>query len=99
MISLRVLDEPRRCPYLPGQVEQLENEYVAELSAAEYADRMNEGFRRFGHVLFRPKCPSCTACQSLRIDVPRFEPNRSQRRCWSLNHKIIRCEISRPTVS
>jgi arginyl-tRNA--protein-N-Asp/Glu arginylyltransferase len=99
MIGLRILDDPRQCPYLPDRVERLENEFVLDLSAAEYAERMNEGFRRFGRVLFRPRCPSCTACQALRVDVARFSPNRSQKRCWKLNHDDLRCEITDPSFT
>src|SRR3954464_11699640 len=58
----------------------MEYEYIAELTAEEYAARMVAGWRRFGHTLFRPQCPLCHACRSLRIDVERFRPNRSQRR-------------------
>src|SRR5258708_1155912 len=99
MVGLRILDDPRECPYLPGRVERLENEFVVNPSPAEYPDRMNEGFRRFGGALFRPRCASCTACQALRVDVAHFEPNRSQKRCWRLNNGSVRCEITDPSFA
>lgn len=99
MIGLRFLDHPRPCPYLPDRDKRLENELIVELSAAEYVEKMDEGFRRFGRVLFRPNCPSCRACQALRIDVRHFRPNRSQKRCWRRNFDSIRREIVEPSAA
>ena len=99
MIGLRFIDHPRQCPYLPDRIKRLENEFVVELSAEEYVEKMNQGFRRFGHILFRPSCPSCTSCLALRIDVEQFRPNRSQRRCWKLNCDDIRREIVAPSAA
>ena len=58
---------PSRCGYLPDRRWSLEHEYVAELSPEEYLQRMLEGWRRFGHMLFRPACEGCTACKALRV--------------------------------
>jgi len=41
---------------------------------------MERGWRHFGHWVFRPVCEECQACQSIRIPVATFRPNRSQRR-------------------
>ena len=43
------------------------DEYVAEMTPSEYRQRMDEGWRRFGHALFRPRCRACQACQSIRV--------------------------------
>ncbi len=99
MIGLRILEDPGPCSYLPGRVARLEHEFVRELSPAQYAKKMDEGFRRFGHDLFRPRCPSCNACQALRIDVARFRPDRSQRRCLKRNRDDVRREIVTPEVT
>src|SRR5438105_6260742 len=65
------------CGYLPEQRWRLEYEIVRSLTPAEYQNRLLAGWRRFGGALFRPRCRSCTACQSLRVDVARFRPDRS----------------------
>jgi len=90
---------PSRCGYLPEQTWQLEYEQVASLSPAEYMERMCQGWRRFGEMLFRPQCPKCRACQSVRVVVDRFRMNRSQRRCLERNGEVVRARMGRPGVS
>jgi arginyl-tRNA--protein-N-Asp/Glu arginylyltransferase len=90
---------PTRCGYLSQQKWSLEYEYVAEISPAEYLERMLGNWRRFGHMLFHPVCPSCRACRSLRVVVPQFQPNRSQRRCREANEGTIELRIGKPSVS
>jgi arginyl-tRNA--protein-N-Asp/Glu arginylyltransferase len=90
---------PGPCGYLPDQIWQLEYEYLASISPAEYMERMRAGWRRFGHSLFHNCCPSCNRCQSLRVLVERFQPNRAQRRCWKLNAGSIQVRIGKPSVS
>lgn len=87
------------CSYLNDQASRLEYEIVSSMTAAEYAERLLQGWRRFGRTLFRPRCPSCSACQSLRIDVAQFQPNRSQRRTRRANAQVVRREIGAPMVS
>jgi arginine-tRNA-protein transferase len=95
----RYLAPVSTCGYLPDRDWSLEYELFGELSAAEYLQRMKEGWRRFGHTLFRPQCPNCRACQSLRVPVDTFRPNRSQRRCHELNEGTIHLRIGEPTVT
>jgi arginine-tRNA-protein transferase len=90
---------PSACGYLPDQTWQLEYEYVGTISPVEYLQRMRAGWRRFGHALFHNRCPACTRCQSLRVVVERFRPDRSQRRCRKLNDPTLRVEIGSPTAS
>lgn len=90
---------PSPCGYLPEQLWQLEYEYVAEMSAAEYAVRLFQGWRRFGNALFRPRCAACQACRSLRVVVERFRPNRSQRRARQVNEGVLTLRIGEPSVT
>src|SRR5262249_53435218 len=89
---------PRPCSYLPDRTASLRYRVVGALSAADYFERMRQGWRRFGHSLFRPRCPACTACRSLRVPVAAFRPNRSQRRAWRDNADV-RLSIGAPGVS
>jgi arginyl-tRNA--protein-N-Asp/Glu arginylyltransferase len=60
---------------------------------------MLDNWRRFGTMLFRPACQSCTACRALRVVVDRFQPDRSQRRCRQLNEGAVELRIGSPSVS
>jgi arginyl-tRNA--protein-N-Asp/Glu arginylyltransferase len=90
---------PSPCSYLPDERWSLEYEMVQDLDGAEYMQRMLDGWRRFGGMMFRPRCPLCNQCRALRVDVGRFEPNRSQRRAWARNEGEVALRISRPGVS
>ncbi|MCS6849772.1 MAG: arginyltransferase [Gemmataceae bacterium] len=94
-----VLAPPSPCGYLPDQTWRLEYELVAAMTPTEYMERMERGWRRFGNTLFRPRCPACSACRSLRVIVDRFRPNRSQRRAGAANDGVVRLEIGRPQLT
>jgi arginine-tRNA-protein transferase len=91
--------DPSACEYLPDQIWQLRYEVSARLTPEEYAVRLQRGWRRFGPVMFRPECPSCRQCQSLRVQVEAFRPNRSQQRAWKANQGDVSLEIGWPTAS
>ncbi|HJT77242.1 MAG TPA: arginyltransferase [Gemmataceae bacterium] len=95
----RFLAPPSPCGYLPEQAWRLEYEMVASATPAEYMQRMLQGWRRFGDTLFRPHCPACSACRSLRVLVDRFRPDRSQRRCRKANEGAVELRVGRPGVS
>jgi arginyl-tRNA--protein-N-Asp/Glu arginylyltransferase len=90
---------PTPCGYLPDQVWSLEYEYVGELSMSEYLQRMLDGWRRFGNMMFRPACPHCRACQALRVRADQFRPDRSQRRVRKANEGIVSLQIGPPQVT
>ncbi len=96
---LRYTAPPGPCGYLPEQTWRLEYEQVAALTPAEYQARLERGWRRVGTTLFRPRCPECTACQSLRVLVKEFRPNRSQRRVAVANEGRIRLAMGTPSLS
>jgi arginine-tRNA-protein transferase len=95
----RYVAPPSACGYLPDQSWSLEYEVFANISSAEYLARMRQGWRRFGSMLFRPRCRACTACQSLRVVVDRFRPNRSQRRNRTANEGRVELVIGPPSVT
>src|SRR5215207_7174051 len=100
MISLFQYETPPGpCGYLDGQTWRYQHEVVAALTPAEYQERLEGGWRRFGHLLFRPACPACAACRSLRVDVARFRPNRSQRRNRRLNQDAVLLTFGRPVLT
>ncbi len=77
------------CPYLPGQEELLVlSDPQAMLRNAEYGQLLHNGFRRNGPVAYRPMCPHCEACISVRIPVDAFAADRSQRRNRARNQDL-----------
>jgi leucyl-tRNA---protein transferase len=88
---------PDPCTYLPDRQATMENLVVVRLSGQEYEQKMNEGWRKFGPVLFRPICDGCQACRPLRIPVAEFAPSRSQRRAQAKNAELT-VTYARPTV-
>lgn len=70
------------CPYLPDRTAC--TQFVdprAPMGPVTYEQLLLRGFRRSGPHLYRPTCPGCSECRSLRIDVTDFSPRRRHRRC------------------
>lgn len=77
---------PTPCPYLPGRMERKIFTQIDPLSGPQLNNYLTHaGFRRSQNVIYRPACESCRACQSLRVDVTRFEPTRRFRRILRKN--------------
>jgi len=90
---------PSPCSYLPHETASLTYEIVGSLTAAEYEARLKAGWRRFGFSMFRPTCPACTKCLSLRVPVTKFQPDRSQRRCLAANDGEVKLVVGEPKAT
>ncbi len=103
-VTLSAADQPRSttrlttfastelqpCPYLDGRDER---RLFTLLHGAD-ADRRHEvlmqaGFRRSQNVVYRPVCPHCRACRSVRIPVAGFCPGRSLKRVARRNADLV----------
>jgi len=89
-----VWDQPEPCPYLPGQTarQPLRLPYRA-LQHAEFDAQLDSGDRRSGPLLYTTQCPSCSACEPLRVPVARFEASESQRRVIRRNVDVVQVEM------
>lgn len=76
---------PIPCMYLADRQARLDYELVASLTPQAYEERMNQGWRKFGHLLFHPVCGACTECRPIRVATDQFRPDRSQRRAAKRN--------------
>ena len=86
------------CSYLPYEIASLEYRILAGVTACSYQELLRRGWRRFGEDFFRPACPRCVKCRSLRVNVDEFMPSRSQRRTLQHNSQI-RVVVQSPTVT
>lgn len=78
------------CPYLEGkQSASIIVDPDHEIDPSLFATLSRSGFRRSGDMLYAPKCPSCSACISVRVPTARFKPSRSQKRVWKNNSDIV----------
>ena len=77
------------CSYLPNEEERLLIALDERLqNNHSYSLLMMEGFRRSGDQSYRPHCPSCNACQSVRVVVNDFTPSKSQKRSLKRNAQL-----------
>jgi len=94
-----VYDEPHDCPYVSGRVAVLPLRVPSRrLTGSELDERLAAGDRRQGMFLYRTACPSCRACEPIRLDVTTYRPNRSQRRTLARGDARIRYEIGPPAL-
>jgi arginine-tRNA-protein transferase len=94
-----VYDAPDDCPYLPGRTSRLPLRYpLAKLSPSQFDERLAQGDRRSGQYLYRPTCPGCRACESLRVEVAHFQPNATQRRTLRRGDSLLQTRIGPAVV-
>ncbi|HSH29261.1 MAG TPA: arginyltransferase [Thiohalobacter sp.] len=80
---------PQQCSYLPDREAV---SIFVEPGAADnpiYSHLIRHGFRRSGEHIYRPACPGCQACVSVRIPVAHFTPSRRDRRCRKRNQDLV----------
>jgi len=92
LYSYPTLSELDSCPYLEGHEVRFRYFFAEDLDEEEWEYFLASGFRKFGHYIFKPECPSCQKCQPLRVLVKEFTPSKSQRRILKKN-KNTRMEI------
>ncbi|MEL0630243.1 arginyltransferase [Psychromonas aquatilis] len=74
------------CSYLENEEEQLIMLMDPENNSQKnYAALIEIGFRRSGEQVYRPHCPTCEGCESLRINSERFVLSKSQKRLLNKN--------------
>lgn len=89
---------PSPCDYLAHETSQ----YVlafAPPAPSDYSELLMDGWRRMGRVVFRPDCPSCRKCLSLRVRVEDFHPSRTQRRIWRANAADVTLRRAAPSLT
>ncbi|MFO6422025.1 arginyltransferase [Motilimonas sp. KMU-193] len=74
------------CSYLPEKKEQLLVMMDPGMfNSSDYERLLSLGFRRSGKDIYRPHCPQCQACQSIRLAVNEINLSHSQKRILKKN--------------
>ena len=98
--ELLVLDRLSHCPYLQGRVARMPLRLpVRELTRWELDERLAAGDRRQGAVLYRTECPTCKACEPIRIPVRDYALSRSLRRIERRADRVLTHELGPPTLN
>ncbi|MCE2944671.1 MAG: arginyltransferase [Lysobacteraceae bacterium] len=90
LTDIRVyLTQAHACGYWP---DRLARDLVLDPQdpalGAVYESALALGFRRSGRHVYRPHCPTCSACLPIRLPVARFRADRSQRRTLAANKDL-----------
>lgn len=81
---------PQPCPYLSGKLERKLFTHLTHDKPPELVDRLlTTGFRRSQNIAYVPYCEGCQACVSVRVLTDQFEPDRSMRRTWRRNSRLV----------
>jgi len=98
-VEIVVFDAPHDCSYLPGRTARLPYRHpLQRLTPEQFDQRLAEGDRRSGVFLYRTQCPSCRACQPIRLDVEHFRPDATQRRMHRRGESLLTVSIGPPVV-
>jgi arginyl-tRNA--protein-N-Asp/Glu arginylyltransferase len=88
---------PDPCPYLADIPSETETMLMTGVAPLELEKLLERGWRRFGPVYFRPVCPSCSECVSVRVPVKTFEPSKNLERVMK-RASGLRLQVGKPIV-
>ena len=92
--ELVVRDEEDDCVYLPGRrARQPLRQPIREADRRRVRPPDGSGRPARGSLLYNQACPSCSACQAIRVDVQAFAPSRSQRRAQAKGDASVTVEL------
>ena len=86
------------CAYLKGKTSLTEYNIISRPTIEMAEDYLDQGWRRFGKMFFRPNCTNCSLCVPLRVDLKNFKISKSMKRAIKRN-KDIYIEIGTPECS
>ncbi|MBN2815382.1 MAG: arginyltransferase [Campylobacterales bacterium] len=87
-----------KCSYLKNLEQTTHYKVINNCSALECQELIERGYRRFGKMYFRPICPDCNECQSIKIDVDNYKFSKSARRVMRKAEHIT-SYIQQPTIT
>ena len=90
--------EEEQCSYLDNHLQTTHYQLIYNCTSQYCEDLIQRGWRRFGKIFFRPICVGCIKCDSIKIDVKKFNFSKSQKKAIrkNIDTKII---VQKPTVN
>lgn len=89
-----IIDETEPCPYLAGETARMPLRMPMGKITLPQADlRLAEGHRRTGEFIYQTNCPSCKACEPIRLDAEKFVFSRNSRRVIKRGDKRFQQQI------
>lgn len=81
---------PEPCSYLQDQssVSAFANPHI-NMTMSIYNNLIQHGFRRSGGYVYRPHCPTCQQCISVRVPVREHKLSRNEQRAIRRNSDIV----------
>jgi len=87
-----------KCSYLDNLEQTTHYQIIDNCDIQHCQELIERGYRRFGKMYFRPMCPSCNECKSIKIDVKNFHFSKSARRVMK-KAAHIKSYVQIPTMS
>lgn len=87
-----------KCSYLENMEQTTHYKIIENCSSYHAQELIERGFRRFGKMYFRPICPTCEECKSIKIDVGKYVFSKSEKRVMN-KAKHLKSYIQRPSLS
>ena len=80
---------PEPCSYLDDRkaISAFANPHI-DMDMPTYNTLIQHGFRRSGGYVYRPHCPNCTECISVRVLVKQHQQSRNEKRIMRRNIEI-----------
>ena len=77
---------PEPCSYLDNRksISAFANPHM-DMDMGTYNKLIQHGFRRSGGYIYRPHCPHCQECISVRVPVKQHQYSRSEQRVIKRN--------------
>jgi arginine-tRNA-protein transferase len=89
-----IIDETEPCPYLAGETARMPLRMpLGKVSLLQADERLAEGHRRTGEFIYQTNCPTCNACEPIRLDTREFAFSRNQRRLIHKGDQRFRQDI------
>ena len=97
--ELLVYSASEHCSYLPGRTARHSLRLpLAPLSREILDDRLAAGDRRTGAYLYRTECPTCKACEPIRLPIADFEIKRTRQRVLKKGDRELEVSLQAASV-